>query len=92
MNYNNLTSEEILRVAVPSTDLEIRLFSMVSDFDEENASLRQQVNDYEITEGEEIDSLGYRIDTLEEKISDAINICDENQDNEIANKIRERLE
>lgn len=79
MNPANLSANEVLRMCNPSTDLEKRLFDLVSELDDEIESLNSQQSqeDCDCDECEdfcdELDEIRSAIDLIEQgRVDDAV--------------------
>ena len=85
MNYNMLTAKEILRIAQPETELEIRLFDILESEQDEVESVRAELQEYYATSCENCDSLSNDLadaetdrDEFEERIKELEKLLDDN--------------
>jgi len=70
MNYNMLTNKEILRIAEPETDLEIRLIALAEDMENNEGQMNMQLSE-EVGELEDqVRELESEKSSLDDDISD----------------------
>ena len=86
MNYGMLNKQEILRIAQPETELEVKLFEILTDgFDEDERELeaaRSEIEEYSSQADDlenQISNLDTDNDNLTEKVEALVALLDENE-------------